>query len=778
MAKEYQPILNQQGFSPNTGAMVDRLKGSASMVSAVADIGKIAIGLGEQYTKVKQAEQIADVRSQVGQALDPLIQEGLMGSSTYRKEVADEAAIYQESLNRLPLADGGTADDVNTSVSRLESEVQKRMEFLTNAKDQNRMSSFAFEQNVKAITRKFISDNPALRDEILNVAKNTLEDQGIVERLKYDEQASKDQAKVEEDELKDIRQNFEKFNIAEGQFRLSDGSLNFKAARQAIDRMRDAKLAKDAFLSDMDVNKAVTESEKLAMESSGVVPLIVEGQYMTDTAAISNIFTENATDFPKAKLQATAYLTQQLAQFKANPRIARFAGSQVVKDGFADYEKSIQALNNAMQSFNSLEDLQKFTQNQKSIMSDTQSMNLIKDVDVPRLELMIKLGSTGNLINTPEGREFTKKMLIQTRDIFTNGKVTNANMFAPMPGSKQTAMSALTQEALKAVNPNNPESVKAASQVVGANIDAINDPNISPSPMDQMKRADTFIMDVGKPEFMEKFIDVDPNTSNKYLDLLDKYNGQIDQDLEKYFVNNPNKSVKLEINPGTGTLSAQGGDQQFNAMFTSRINNSLKAYANLRVQTPKEVWKDFYEEYFPGLSQGKSYAQESVNRNNPLNLKDATTGKFREFNSLEDAVVAYETQFRRYAEGKTDGIKRTTIKSIIDLWRPSSDRRGDSDISQQNYYNAVSEFMQLTPNTPLDLNDKETMANLISAMAQIETGKPLNPLRVSSFLKNTGKKGAKLSDIFEGLGGQATGNPFEKIPKDTKKSTSGTTGNF
>ena len=431
-----------------------------------------------------------------------------------------------------------------------------------------------------------------------------------------------------------------------------------------------------------------------------------------------------------------------------------------------------------MQSFNSLEDLQKFTQNQKSIMSDVQSMNLIKDVDVPRLELMIKLGSTGNLINTPEGRDFTKKMLIQTRDIFTNGKVTNGNMFAPMPGSKQTGMSALVQEALKAVNPNNPESIKAASQVVGANIDAINDPTISPSPMDQMKRADTFIMDVGKPEFMEKFIVVDPNTSNKYLDLLDKYNGQIDQDLEKYFVNNPNKSVKLEINPATGTLSAQGGDQEFNSMFTSRINNSLKAYANLKVQTPKEVWKDFYEEYFPGLSQGKSYAEESVNRNNPLNLKDATTGKFREFNSLEEAVIAYESQFKRYAEGKTDGVKRNTIKSIIDLWRPSSDRRGESDISQQNYYNAVSEAMQLTPNTPLDLNDKETMAKLISAMAQIETGQSLNPLRVSSFLKNTGRQGAKLSDIFEGLGGQATGNPLEKIPKDTKRSTSGATGSF
>jgi hypothetical protein len=405
-------------------------------------------------------------------------------------------------------------------------------------------------------------------------------------------------------------------------------------------------------------------------------------------------------------------------------------------------------------------------------------MNLMKDLDVPRVELMIKLGAIGNLINLPEGQNLIKNTLIQVRDIFTSGKLTNGSMFVPMPGSKQTPMSALTQEALRSVNPNNPESVKAASQVVGANIDAINDPTISPSPMDQMKRADTFIMDVGKPEFMEKFIDVDPNTSNKYLDLLDKYNGQIDQDLEKYFVNNPNKSVKLEINPGTGTLSAQGGDQQFNAMFTSRINNSLKAYANLRVQTPKEVWKDFYEEYFPGLSQGKSYAQESVNRNNPLNLKDATTGKFREFNSLEDAVVAYETQLIRYGEGKTDGIKRNTIKSIIDLWRPSSDRRGESDISQQNYYNAVSEFMQLTPNTPLDLNDKETMAKLISAIAQIETGTPLNPLRVSSFLKNTGKKGAKLSDIFEGLGGQATGNPFEKIPKDTKKSTSGATGNF
>jgi len=766
MAKEYQPILNQQGFSPNTRAMVDGLKGSTSMVDAVTDVTKIAIGAGEQYTKIKQAEKIADVRSQVGEALSPLIQEGLMGSPTYKKELSDEAATWQESLNILPSIEGGSAEEVNISTSRIESEVQKRMEFLSKAKEQNRMSSFTFEQNVKAITRKFISDNPALRDEILNVTKSTLEDQGIVERLKYDEQNAKDEASIIEDDIKDIRDNFEKFNIPELPFRLSDGSMNFKAAREAIDTMRVAKATRDAFVSDMGFNKTVSETEERIMVESGVVPKIVQGQYMEDTAVLSNIFTENATDFPKAKLQATAYLTQQLAKFKADPRITRWAGNQVVKDGFADYDKSIQALNSAMQSFNSLEDLQKYTQATQSILSDQQSINLMKDLDVPRMELAIKIGTIGNLINSKEGQDYIKNLIIQSRDIFTSGKLSNGNMFAPMPGSKQSGMSALTQQALRSVDPSNPETVKITSQVMSANIDAINDTNISTTPMDQMKRADTFITDVGKPEFIEKFIDVDPNTANKYLDLLDKYNGQIDQDLEKYFVNNPNKSVKLEINPGTGMITAQGADQAFNSMYTSRINNSLKAYANMRVQTPKEVWKDFYEEYFPGLSKGKSYVEESTTKNNPLNLKDATTGKFREFKSLEDAVGAYENQLKRYAEGKTDGVKRTTIRSIIDLWRPSSDRRGESDISQQNYYNAVSESMELTPNTPLDLNDKETMAKLISAMARIETGKDLNIARVSSFLKSTGKKsGAKISDAFEGLAGYATGNPFEPIPK-------------
>jgi hypothetical protein len=751
MADMYQPILNQSDFSPNTGAMVNRLKGSNAMADAIGDLGKIAIQGAVQYGEQKKVQQLADVKAQVDAAIDPLIQEGLLGSPSYKKEQTDELAAWQETQNRLPYAEAPEDEFIlEGAISKVQSELDKRVDFLTRAKDQGRLSTFDFEQRLLSITRKYISDNPGLRDEILSTAKNKLEDQGIIARLKLDEQTSKDQAASYESEVKNIRDNFEKFNIPELPYRMPDGTLNIRSSQMAIDRMRTAKAANDAFSSDMDFNKKATEAEQLQMETSGVVPLIVEGKYNDTIANISQIFTTNAADFPKAKLQAQAFLSQQIAQFKSDPRIAKWAGSQVVKDGMVDYEKNVTALKNAMESFNSMEDLQKFTQSQRQFMQDTQSMNLMKDFDVPRMELMLKMSSVGNLINTPEGQNYIKNVLIQTRDMFTSDKLNTGFIFNKAPGTNQTGASIVVNQAMQNVDSKRPETAQVASQVLSGVIEGINDPKVSPSAMDQMKRADTLFTDIGKAEYMDKFIDADPELSNKLTTLLGKYNDQIDIDLQRYIATNPEKKIKLEINPGTGMVYAQGADTAFNSTFTTRINNSLKAYANFRVQTPKEVWKDFYQEFFPSISQGKTITSTANEKANPLNLKD-TKGEFRSFNSLEDAVGAYESQLLSYATGKgvAGGKPRNTIKSIIDLWRPASDYRGETDITQQQYYDAVSNYLAKSPNTVLDLNDKETMAKLIAGMAKVESNTDLDWLRVSSLLKKVGNKKSMTTKALE-----------------------------
>lgn len=744
MAKgnEWQPILGSSDFSPNSGAMVNRLAGASSAAGAVENVAKIAISGLDQYGKYKQAKDLSNVREQVGAAIDPLIQEGLLGSPSYKKEQTDELATWQESMNRLPLLEAPEDPEVlNQGISRIQGEVDKKINYLTRARDQGRMSSFVFEQNIKAISRKFISDNPALRNEILDTVKNTLEDQGIVERLKFDEQLAKDDAQVYENEVKSIRDNFEKFNIPELPFVNPNGTLDLRRSQEAIDVMRRSKMARDAFMADSDYNKRVNEEQVREVETSGVVPLLVQGQFNEDMSNLSSIFTDGGVDFPKAKLQAKAYIAQQALNFKTNPRITRWMGSQVVKEGIADYEKQLTALEGAMESFNSLEDFQKYSQNTRMIMQDKQSMNLMKDIDVPRFELLTKVGGIANLMNSKEGQGFMVDFIKNSRDLFTSGKLSNNSLFNTVPNTGKTGIGMILETAAKDASNGKQGSSGIVSEVINAFTGAINDPKLNPTQRDSWMKADEFIKQTSNLEYVTSFIDLEPQASTQFIDTLTGYNDKINTDLQKYFTVNPTKNVKVEINPATGMLYAQGADADFNGRFTSRINNALKSYANFRAQTPKEVWKDFYGEYYPSITQGQTTSPKATQTNNPLNLKD-TKGQFRSFNSLDEAVGAYENQLLSYYEGKgvAGGKPRTTIKDIVDLWRPASDRRGGTDISQEKYYEHIADALNTSPRRPLDLSNKETMAKLIASMASIESGSNLEWLRVSSFLKKTGTK--------------------------------------
>jgi hypothetical protein len=791
MPSIYQPILNQQGFTPDSKGMVDRLKGTGSMVETVADLGKSAIASGLEYSKIKQNQQISEVRGQVREALAFEIQKGYEGSPSTQIKKQEELGMYTEALDVMPSVDYGTAEEVNNTISIINSNIQNRMDYFVRAKEQGRLTPEAFDQNIRAVTKKFISDNPALRDEILEVAKNTLEDEGILQVIKRDQDSEEARAKREEDEYKFVTQEAKEKNIPLKDFKYPNGTLNMSALNREIDRRREVESLSQVFNQQITNNKAASEEEVRVLETSGIVPAVVETEFNRTSSIINQIYADNPTNIPKAKLEADAIISRAIADFKNNPLLAKYAGSQMVKDGQTDLINSLQLLGNAKGRFSSGEDAAKFTGNMRTIMSDQQNIALMRKLNVPLAQAMIQIMGLPGQANTTESLTFVKNMLMFANDIF-KGNALDGSIFNLIPGTTQPAMSAIVQETLKGSDPSNPESVTNVSKVMEANINAINDTTISTTPKQQMDRADDFFKDVSKPEFIEKFIDIDPNTSNKYFDLLNKYNGQIDQQLEKYFIDNPNKTVKLEINPGTGMLIAQGADQAFNATFTSRINNALKAYANIRVSKPSEVYTDFYNDFFPGISQGKSYAQEAVSKNNPLNIKDSQ-GSLKEFNSLQASVEEFEKmifgttnnedtilnnaaeEFRKnkrlFEEKKitqqvfrdrasaTERTKKesllalsskpTSIRTIVDRFYKAS----NLPVSQEDKLRTVNYFSDIfskAPNTPLDLDDKELIAKFYTGFGYLETGTTnIEPLRVASVLGRSYKTTKQKNDEKE-----------------------------
>jgi hypothetical protein len=117
-----------------------------------------------------------------------------------------------------------------------------------------------------------------------------------------------------------------------------------------------------------------------------------------------------------------------------------------------------------------------------------------------------------------------------------------------------------------------------------------------------------------------------------------------------------------------------------------------------------------------------------VARNNPGNIKDAKTGEFREFSSYKDGVKAVENQIGLYMSGKSQHAKGTpllTVRDILSKYRPASDRRGDSDISQEAYENRVAQALGVSPTDTLTY-DQDTISKITSSIISVEQGATSN----------------------------------------------------
>jgi LysM repeat protein len=146
----------------------------------------------------------------------------------------------------------------------------------------------------------------------------------------------------------------------------------------------------------------------------------------------------------------------------------------------------------------------------------------------------------------------------------------------------------------------------------------------------------------------------------------------------------------------------------------------------------------------------------TVNGNNYLNLKNANGTGFRQFNTRADATDAYVKQIQRYGTKSPTGKNAKTLKDIIGTWRPASDQRGATDITQNEYENMVSKASGIDLNAPFDFT-KENIAKIIPAMAKVEQG-----INIS------------LEDVYKDLGIPISTKPTVKeaaaaiIPKSDK----------
>lgn len=128
---------------------------------------------------------------------------------------------------------------------------------------------------------------------------------------------------------------------------------------------------------------------------------------------------------------------------------------------------------------------------------------------------------------------------------------------------------------------------------------------------------------------------------------------------------------------------------------------------------------------------GERFERTIAFRNkNPLNIRYVNTvkwqgqigngGGFVSFNSFE---MGYRAAVRTLRSYRLRGIK--TISQIISTWAPRSENNTVAYIKAVvDYMNGVfrTQYVEITPESVIDLRDREEVKNLLMAMTRVEMG--------------------------------------------------------
>jgi hypothetical protein len=135
----------------------------------------------------------------------------------------------------------------------------------------------------------------------------------------------------------------------------------------------------------------------------------------------------------------------------------------------------------------------------------------------------------------------------------------------------------------------------------------------------------------------------------------------------------------------------------------------------------------------PAGTAATGAAPRGLRNNNPLNLRPLGQGKwngqtgndggYAQFASPQDGWNAAHKNLEAY--GTKHGIN--TIAGVVSRWAPAGDNN-----DPQAYAATVSKSLGIPPNAPIDLKSPQVRERLLTAMAEVENGQPVQAPGASS----------------------------------------------
>lgn len=739
---KFNPTMDPISFNPKP--VVSGVKDKGSTMSMLAGLGSLT---AEGIANYQRTSVFEDYEKQLGVLGDTYLQGTPSPTPEQEQEMlniagaAQEDKLFLDNMTFNPTYE--TGEQIEADYSRVEASYNQKIDMLNKALQQSKLTAKEFNNRAMALTRETVAANPHLSRELLSNLSNYLTISGVREQIDLETQQAQAQAEIYNKRLTRAEASVEELSkvfpeISRENLVDQNGNLILEVAEQAVSQgYQKIAMATQAEKA-LETAKNASELEVQELWNSGFVTQVLDTKQAIIQSDMAKIFLENPANFAAANVNARIYLQNEISKIQSNPGFSRLVQKPEFRAVFDGFIKRQEVILEALQDFNSGEDVKKYLNNSRLILEDQQMIALLDKVNVSAVKIGLDIANTLN-IQDPSVlnlRSEVAKSILTLLDPNLKGAGLNQNTITKLPNGNLSPAGAAVNSVIKNKDPEQAE-------VVVSNLsNGIDSPTNDLTENAKFYALDEFVKITSSKDGMEAMQDWTPETRTHYENMTLAYNEAIENDLYTFSNKYPDDAINLTINGFTGKLVATSTNKQavaeFNKVYASRIDNAIKSYANYNGISLKEAASTFYSQYYGNILSA-SPTESLVN--NPITIIDPKTNQPYKYDTEEQGWQAAEAKVLSLYNGEIDpenpnakAVKpRRTVRDLVSALRPSSSVRAETGVSNEKFASIIASNLGVKPTDKLNLEDRQQMANFLAAYSNA-SGNTVIPMRVHDFL--------------------------------------------
>lgn len=520
---------------------------------------------------------------------------------------------------------------------------------IKNAYDQGLMSEAEFETRIRSVTKDAVNRTPGFYPELLDHSKKVLGLSGINDIVKQDQVILKAQKEQKSAYLKNVIDAAEKNNIPLDYQKIYSDDNYAVTINKAVSEVVGRKQLSDTLESTLSQEKARDNIEIEKFINSDLLPQAALGTVEKYTTDVASLFSSANTpqDFSGALNVARNRGEAIKRQYMA------FAGNYIndprVKSQIDFISSQIDETIKNISTFKSGEEVAKYVANQKQIFMDNDAMSFYKTSGVSPaaasfLNNFLSTQVAANLAN--QGK---LPLIMKAVDYLEKG-INNVSQEKNAQG--KPLVLDLFSQAL--ANPTQDTSIKVLENATGAIREELAD-TTKFTPQKRYEFETDYVKTLAKGGVEDSFKGLSDKSRMDAMAVIDGYEATTVAFMDKAFSKyaQEGKKITLDVLPdGRLNVVADVPSKEI-AKFTSRINDGIKAYANLMgIDTKQAAEQFFYPKFFKVAGEQSKPASTQTTQKPKEEGSSISRWLGADNGQLDDSLVSDIKRYMRESVGE------------------------------------------------------------------------------------------------------------------------------